>query len=445
MLKILILEDDPELHDRIAFILESVPGVILEKAYDRKHAIELVNRHGGKIDLLIVDYHLGPISSLGELQRVSAHIDVIFCVDDQRTQPLSPGWKIFATIERNFIASLLLLSVEKWKFAHLSQQQEAIDPNAYCRIKTKLLIDVSPLGADIYARLSESKYIKVFREKDVFDSNDLNRYAQEKKIEYMYLRVSDCGDFVRKYIAFIEEMVRKNKPISIDEITFMHISIHESVQEMTEKLGFSREIQALTKSQIQLTVKTMGRKPILKNILRKLEERTGQYITDHSFLTGYLACGIASQMEWNSEATYYKLMLASFLHDITITDNALASCETIAEATLLGVSDEALSQYKKHPLRVADMIKQMNDIPADVDSIVMQHHELPGGGGFPRGVTSTYISPLSAIFIVSHHMAKAILIDKSRFDLKGHIRATSENWHQAQFKKILNAAEALVL
>jgi hypothetical protein len=185
MFKVLILEDSPTLQDRIAFLLESVPGIILERASDRKSAFEIIQASEGKIDLLVIDYHLAPISTLTQLQLASAHIETIFCVKDKENHPPIQGWKVFAIIDRSFIASLLMLTVDKWRADHPSSITG--DPEKYCRIKTQLLVDVSPLNADIYARLSETKFLKIFRESDVFDSADLEKYALQKKIEYMYL------------------------------------------------------------------------------------------------------------------------------------------------------------------------------------------------------------------------------------------------------------------
>ena len=150
-------------------------------------------------------------------------------------------------------------------------------------------------------------------------------------------------------------------------------------------------------------------------------------------------------MEWNSEATYHKLMLASFMHDINLSNNEMAACETVEEAVAIASSEEELTAFKKHPLKVADLVRQMSDIPADVDSIIMQHHELPNGDGFPRGLTSAYIAPLSGIFIVAHHMSKQILKRRTDFNLKAYVAEMQERWPHSLFKKILSAAGGLIL
>jgi|GEM_PF-750979 len=458
MLKVLLLEDDPQLLDRLAFVLESVRDIEVVRASDRAQAMALLKAHYTDIRLIIIDYHHSALTSLNDLQKIAAGMDCILCVESLKNAPITAGWNVIATIERAFAPRLLRLHVESWRAkmppsgesteeTDQSPTQdsppESIDPDDYVRIKTKLLIDISPLLSDIYVRLSERKYIRLFQEGDVFDTNDLSRYAQQKKIEYMYLRTDRCQEFIHKYILFIEQHIRESKPLSMDEISFMHGSIHESVQELTEKLGFTRDVQALAKSQVQLTLKTMGRKPTLKSVLSYLESKRGLYSSDHCFLSGYIACAIASHLEWGSETTFHKLTLASFMHDITLTDERVVDCETVEEAASRDVPEAVLEAFRRHPAKVADMIRQMTEVPADVDSIVAQHHEHPDGSGFPRGITARYISPLASIFIVAHAIAKEVLFHPDDFSLKVTIDRLSERFPQSTFKKVLTAAADL--
>jgi HD-GYP domain-containing protein (c-di-GMP phosphodiesterase class II)/CheY-like chemotaxis protein len=439
MLKVLFLEDDPQLLDRIAFVLESIKEIDVVRASDRHQAISLIKSSPDPFHLIIIDYHHAALTSLNELQKAAAGIDCILCVESLKNPPITAGWNIFATVERSFAPRLLHLQVEHWSRTKIPPLEDE-SPENYVRIKTKLLIDISPLLSDIYARLSERKYIKIFREGDVFDTNDLSRYAQQKKIEYMYLRADKSQEFIHKYIQFIEQHIREAKSLSMDEISFMHGSIHESVQELTDKLGFTRDVQALAKSQVQLTLKTMGRKPSLKSIMQHLESKRGLYSAEHCFMTGYVACAIASHLEWGSETTFHKLTLASFMHDISLADERLVDCETIEEVKERGLSLEAVEIFRRHPAKVADMIRQMSEIPPDVDSIVAQHHELPDGSGFPRGISARNISPLAMIFIVSHAITKDVLLNPDQFSLKTCLEKLNERFPQSHFKKVLTAA-----
>ena len=444
MLKVLILEDEPELHDRIAFILESMQGIVIQTACHRGEAEAILENSESPVDLFIIDYRQAPLTSLTELQKRAKNTDCIFCVQDLKTEFPPLGWNVIATIERKDIPDKLLDHVEAWRVEHLKQGDHSLENDKFCRIKTKLLLDVTPLYSDIYAKLSDSKYIKILRQGDVFDQGDLQKYSEQKKIEYLYLLKESSHEFVQKYVLFIKQLIKESKSIPLNEIAYMHTSVQESVQELTDKLGFTAEVQELARTQVQLTVKAMGRTPLLKNMLRKLEGQKGKYLADHSFLTGYIACAIASHLEWSSESTFTKLTLAAFMHDIVLTEE-LAHCETVMEAQLLQPDEKLLGEFSRHPYKVAEMVRGMSEIPPDVDTIVFQHHETPSGDGFPRGITANHISPLAAVFMVSHDMAKAYLQEQDLFLMENFLASVQSKYTQNAFRKILASAQALML
>jgi HD-GYP domain-containing protein (c-di-GMP phosphodiesterase class II)/CheY-like chemotaxis protein len=444
MLKILFFEDDPLLTERLAFVLESIAGIEVTRVTDRQQAIALLKANRTTYSLLIIDYRKGPLNHLAELQKLASSIECMICIDSLRKPPITSGWNVIAVIERASAPGQLHLHVETWARSKTTSLVDEL-PSNYVRIKTQLLIDISPLLSDIYVRLSERKYIKLFLEGDTFDAHDLARYAQQKKIEFMFLHIDRCHEFIHKYIVFIERQIRDAKPIALAEISVMHGSIHETVQELADKLGFTRDVQALAKSQVQLTVKTMGKKPSLKAILKHLENRSGHYSSDHCFMSGYIACAIASQLEWGSESTFHKLTLAAFMHDITLTDERVIDCETLEEAKGRHLSNEDFELFKKHPLKVAEMVRQMSEIPADVDSIIAQHHERPDGSGFPRGLTAHYLSPLAMIFMVAHDITKDVLQSSEPFSLELGLKRIQARYPQSAFKKILVAANELMI
>src|SRR6185312_15892576 len=102
---------------------------------------------------------------------------------------------------------------------------------------------------------------------------------------------------------------------------------------------------------------------------------------------GYIACAIATQMDWASDSTFQKLTLAAFLHDITLSNHELAQCDTVQEAIDKKTFTEAeIAGFRVHPAKGAEIARQFQEVPPDVDVIILQHHERPDGSGFPRGI-----------------------------------------------------------
>jgi hypothetical protein len=64
-------------------------------------------------------------------------------------------------------------------------------------------------------------------------------------------------------------------------------------------------------------------------------------------------------------------------------------------------------------LKGAELARTFHEVPPDVDLIIAQHHELPDGSGFPKGLTSTRIGPLPSVFILVHDWVDFILERKA--------------------------------
>ena len=85
----------------------------------------------------------------------------------------------------------------------------------------------------------------------------------------------------------------------------------------------------------------------------------------------------------------------------------------------------------------------MKEVPADVDKIVYQHHELPRGTGFPEAVGHTHIHPLAACLIVAHDLVDWLIDHGGKVDMPAFFAAHEEKFQQGVFKKILKAMKDL--
>ncbi len=279
--------------------------------------------------------------------------------------------------------------------------------DSFCRIKTELLLKVIPLEADVYIRLSQIKYVKMFRKGRVFGQEDLDKYQGRKKIDYFYLKMEEVAGFIGQFQEKITAMVLTEKG-SRFERAITAAAITEVVSELHSQLGFSPEVQKIAKAAVDMTVQSVGKDPQLKEIYSMIRDQAGSYFSFHSIATAHVACALAAKLEWPSESTFYKLSLAAFFHDIHLRGGMLSEIDTLEElqqksATL---SNEDVETFKGHPLAAATMIRNMKEVPPDVDLIVSQHHERPDGTGFPKGLTGHHIAPLAALFIVAHDLVK---------------------------------------
>ncbi len=155
----------------------------------------------------------------------------------------------------------------------------------------------------------------------------------------------------------------------------------------------------------------------------------------------HVASAIAIELQWNTKGTLYKLCMAAMLHDITIDSDDLAEISTLAELDAAGdkFTEQQRQRYINHVTHGAQVVDRLRDVPSDVANIIVQHHERPDGSGFPRGLTSTHISPLSSVFIVAHEVVHKLLMNKSTFSMEEEFLNLVKNFdHGSTFHEIIN-------
>ena len=449
-MRIAIFVQDRQLENSLTFLLEKSFNVAVSSYRSKKDLLQGIRSPAlsseERIELLILD----------EAYHKDADLEIAIKRHPEISKIIFEGGRILAIAQAaegqygsgptQISASHLILEVKKW--VDLDFLDFEVAEAGQCRIRTNLLLDVAPLKGDIYVRLSDDKYVKLFKKGDVFDQQDLEKYTLKKGIEYLYILRSECAEFAEKYTQLIESYIaEKQMAKSLSKTAHHNRAVLETIHQLNHQIGFTPEVQKLTKAQVRLTVDAMQHSQDLSQILKLLQDKKDQYISTHSTICAFVACAIASQLEWGSEMTFQKLTLAAFLHDIPIENQLLAAVSSSSELERVKgrFTDDEVRIYQTHPNLAADMARQMSEIPSNVDIILAQHHERPDGSGFPRGLVSNYIAPLSAVFIVAHDLTDFVLSSGSEGDLNigSFLEQMSSSYSVGQFKKIITALESI--
>lgn len=444
-LKILLVAENKDVKELLTFQITTHFPLQAAECGSAREAVDILKGEPAVFGLLIAPY-AGPNSILVKhLRERKEPLPVLFFYDAEVVKPdpdSLTGLAVVGVVESAKLVDGILKAVES--FLKPGGQPSAGE-SEYCPIRTNLLIRVSPLKSDIYIRLSERKFVKLFRPGDEFDAGDLERYYETKKVEYMYLRRSETAEFIAKFRRELEELLLRDDLHKEEAITATEMA-QETIHELVQQLGFNEEVQELAKKNVELTLKAIGSNPRLADLIGKIV-REGNYISQHSTLLAHVACCVAKEMEWGSEATFSKLVLAAYMHDISVTDPNLAKVNTLRELEEKKgeFSPELVKAYHLHPVKGADVVRSFKEAPADVDAIVQQHHERPNGSGFPRGLLFNYISPLSSLFIVAHELAQTILFKGAAFSLGSFIDEKKPQLNQGNFKKVIAALEKVKL
>lgn len=441
-MRILLFQDLDDIREKVVFFLESSYGATVFEAPTVDDAIRIIQEtNNPKIQLIIFDNKKVSPSKIVKFFSASTGIPLLMCTEGKPLNAPGVG-TVVGTIDRaNFIESVSKILDDFIKKGILIKEDV---PQDFCRIKTKLLLSVYPLKGDLYIRLSNNKFVKVFNKGDTFESSDLEKYTIKKGIDYLYIRKADCQEFAQKYKEELKKLLSA-KDISLDEAGQLGELVFDTVRELHKQLGFTKEVQDLAKTQVRLTLRALGRDPDLQEIMDKIKKSKGVYLAAHSILCAHLSCALAAHLEWGSETTFHKLTMASFFHDIVIDNSEVAMIDSIdeLEQVKFKFTPEEIKTFREHPILAADMVTKMTDIPPDVDTIIRQHHERPNGTGFPRGLTYSYISPLSSVFIIAHDLTRHALIEKENFKVPVFIDKVRDKYKSSQFKKILSCLEEM--
>jgi HD-GYP domain-containing protein (c-di-GMP phosphodiesterase class II) len=445
MLKLLVIEKEEDLRDVIGFYLESE----LAAKVDFAESVEAAKAYFEKmpdVNCIICDY----------AQADGTAEDVIKYLRDQGSQipfilygayhptkyPVFAEYHVSGYISKAELFDKLKAMIEQI-VSEIKEKLDQLELPDYCQIRTKTILKLGILNCDFYLKLPQNRYVRVLREGDMFETDDYNRF-NEKSVEYLYVKLKDRSIFLEKLAKDLLQLsVLKSTPP--DAVFSVATSTLEVIAELTQRFGFSEDVQAVAHANVALAVQNIQKSPELSLLFKDFMVDPSAYLPSHSVVLAYVCCGIASLMGWKSDMTFYKLTLAAFLHDILLKNPELARIQTLHELERTDViyTAENLKEYMAHPQTCSALLRNVKDIPLDVDIVILQHHERPDGKGFPGRLNYMKISPLSAVFILAHeathfyerHPAKAA----EPTGVTDFVKSLSVEYNKGYFKSLVHA------
>lgn len=324
----------------------------------------------------------------------------------------------------------------------LDEEHKDIDTGDYCPIETKVLLTLGPLKGDVFIRLSQSKFIRLFSAGDTFDNKDFEKWHTAKKVTRLYIERAAFEEVLQKLSQRIDGMITDETVTQEDARDYASGTL-DTIHEVVSRSGFTPEIADIARKNVELTRKAIGKNPRLDAIIKRFEDEPEKYIANHSMLLAEVACAIAQNVDWVSDTTFSKLTIAALFHDITLRNQEIARMQSLQEIAISGkkFSTADIEAFKNHPAAAAELVKEFREIPQDVDAVIMHHHERPDGTGFPRKLTNQYIPQLSALFIVSHDYVDHILTMGEDFSKATCFNKLKSKYLSGNFRAIIKTLD----
>jgi HD-GYP domain-containing protein (c-di-GMP phosphodiesterase class II) len=432
-MKTLLIGDQELILDVLSLALEGSLDADITVVSGVDEAMKVINTGDRPLDLLVYDVTGGSGKQISQLLTTKIPVFALVANDSKFPQDFETEKNLHFVYKPVHLVSLI--DAVKGVLPKLFSKDKGQN---FCKIKLEtLLLSGNMFAFDVYIKISDEKFTKILSQGDRFNISDYAHYSV-KKLKYLYLRQTDFVVFMNKFAEELQSiMADASKPFNIETAIDISMSVHEMIHDAIPELGFTPELQQIAKVSIDLAVNSIKKNPKISELLAPFMEDKSSYIHWHSTALCYIACLLSSKMTWDSDNTHFKLALASILHDITLKDHDTATILSPAELKKRIVDPAEQSAYLQHPITAASLARDMKDFPGDVDHILAQHHEMPDGSGFPLKINHTKISPLSALFIIAHHMTYELYQKKEKFVLSEYLTLAAPIFNKGYFKKIM--------
>lgn len=284
---------------------------------------------------------------------------------------------------------------------------------------------------DVFLKMGISNHVKIINKGDLYTREILDHY-RHKKIDLLYIKKAD----LEFYLSDLYENIRGRSevgPSTADQVS-LNVARIDFVHTSLLQIGVDEKAIEITKETIQSVLKTLSLRPELYLTIKDYLS-VNSYLTEHSIGIATIACAIARGMKLDNQFTLKKLVIAALLHDISLKSLELSLIVNMDTNEYRDLTDDKKREYSEHIYQSIDFLNKIPDLPANVESIILEHHERPNGNGFPRGLDSFTITPLSCIFILAEEFVHHLL--RNNFDSKNRdfiLEKMSHEFSRGNFK-----------
>lgn len=278
----------------------------------------------------------------------------------------------------------------------LSEVAEVDVPDEkFTKIKIEDFYAAQAMLFNVYIKLGAGKYLKILNQGDAFSKDRLDKYKNEKKVEYLYFQTSDRRKFIQ-YNNFLANKLIDNKAVPVSNKVNMLKNVTEKFVEEAFTVGVKPQVVDQGKQVCETVFQLLSKQNDLFSVLKSYQDLDPNAFS-HSFLVTLYTTAIIKQFEWQSKSTIETAALACMFHDIGKT---LLPKESLNLKTS-EMTPEQLEVYKQHPelgLKLLDNNRMINN---SVKQVIHQHHEAYDGTGFPLGLSGRNVLTLANILCLA--------------------------------------------
>jgi HD-GYP domain-containing protein (c-di-GMP phosphodiesterase class II) len=310
-------------------------------------------------------------------------------------------------------------------------------------VDAKLIQKIKIAPCDLYIKIKkgdEEKFILRFRGNEEIDISRLNNYIE----------AGESCLFVTQQNYEILKNFLNNKILKSLERNVMTTENRSSITKRSYKYlvdelhaeGFSDRTSELVDgviSSIERISSATNTAPRLAKHLKYILSLKDSKCYIHCELLAIVSSSMVQNSEWGSKQQCEKLAFVSMFHDFKILDRDdfmnISNAEDLKKALL---TEEDRILLEQHALEASLFVQDLPGLPLGVETIILQHHGIKSGIGFPEEMITTSLSPLSIIFIIAEEFVHEFINkEKSGLKISEILVKVEEKYSKASFSKAL--------
>lgn len=448
-LPFLVVSSSPYMRGILKFVLETLLHTEVTELESEEKALSFLKNLESYPSMIVYDYTPNAYlleDFVGHLKEHSKLVRIVVLVDKVREEgkDLLKELQQMKLMDESHLPGNL---VEEAK--QLFEGSPYVNDEPYCRININFLSILDGINKNLFIKIGQDKFIKLFNADDNTNILDIQKY-KTKGINYLYLNRETASWVINQIQSQIEIFLKANnfRFILRGASDSPEKRFEQKILRIDDEVHVDREFKESIDKAVEKIRSIVEKEAKVETFLKALKGKQDHYalFTQKMNLTSLIACTLAKQLDWISKTTMDKIVYAAVLSDITLAVRPeLLMIQNLQEFEKVKhtLTEEDQKIFLSHPKDAANLIKRyFTTAPPETDSLAYQHHEMPDGSGFPQGLRAEKISPLSALFIVATDFSFYFLKDDEPtlddFLLKCHSRYDFVN-----FRKVVKALERI--
>ena len=392
---ILLVDEDEDILNVQTMLLSTFYSGEVKAVKNSIESIQILNDLGVP-ELIVSDQAIlkeGDSSLYEHITRLDLLVPLIICSENvscEFKQDQYPNVSVF--LEKPF-------SVESLAYLVKSITCEPLSRPSFIAVKLPVLLNFIGESFDLYLKLSDTNFVKVIRQGELFTKEDSLKFMR-KGVTHLWVSIMDSMDFLKSYEENLN-LLLSSKSNQGEEQVIQVLDALVSIENVSKRFGWTKEVLQMAERSIGTAIKILSQETQVLNLLKAKLKNCSLDYNLHLSLVSYICCVFSSEYIWGGEGVQTKLVLAALLHDLAVDDKYYNDIK-VWNSRAADLKDRAVDvvKYRLHPMEASKLIKSFKYVPADIEQILLQHHEKQDGTGFPRAITSSRITPLASFFII---------------------------------------------